>query len=143
KRAARLEAERSEPAARPARVWPEQEPSVPAEPRALNRKERRALERAERERQGLPAQRESAESESVEIVRHAERGEEAPARDRAKRSSRDEERASERRPSRDFGGEKPRRNRIGDDEVETYRIEVGEVHGVKPGNIVGAIANEA
>lgn len=26
---------------------------------------------------------------------------------------------------------------------ETYRIEVGRVHGVKPGNIVGAIANEA
>jgi ATP-dependent RNA helicase DeaD len=31
------------------------------------------------------------------------------------------------------------------DEVkrETFRIEVGHVHGVKPGNIVGAIANEA
>jgi len=28
-------------------------------------------------------------------------------------------------------------------EAETYRIEVGEVHGVKPANIVGAIANEA
>ena len=27
--------------------------------------------------------------------------------------------------------------------METYRIEVGRVHGVKPGNIVGAIANEA
>ena len=26
--------------------------------------------------------------------------------------------------------------------METYRIEVGEMHGVKPGNIVGAIANE-
>ena len=26
--------------------------------------------------------------------------------------------------------------------METYRIEVGSVHGVKPGNIVGAIANE-
>ncbi len=26
--------------------------------------------------------------------------------------------------------------------METYRIEVGRVHGVKPGNIVGAIANE-
>jgi ATP-dependent RNA helicase DeaD len=25
----------------------------------------------------------------------------------------------------------------------TYRIEVGHAHGVKPGNIVGAIANEA
>ncbi len=28
-------------------------------------------------------------------------------------------------------------------EMETYRIEVGAVHGIKPGNIVGAIANEA
>ena len=27
--------------------------------------------------------------------------------------------------------------------METFRTEVGHVHGVKPGNIVGAIANEA
>jgi len=27
--------------------------------------------------------------------------------------------------------------------METFRIEVGHMHGVKPGNIVGAIANEA
>ena len=27
--------------------------------------------------------------------------------------------------------------------METFRIEVGLQHGVKPGNIVGAIANEA
>ena len=27
--------------------------------------------------------------------------------------------------------------------METFRVEVGHVHGVKPGNIVGAIANEA
>jgi ATP-dependent RNA helicase DeaD len=26
---------------------------------------------------------------------------------------------------------------------ETFRLEVGHAHGVKPGNIVGAIANEA
>ena len=30
-----------------------------------------------------------------------------------------------------------------DHDLETYRIEVGSTHGVKPGNIVGAIANEA
>ena len=36
------------------------------------------------------------------------------------------------------------RYRIPDDAtMETYRIEVGRVHGVQPGNIVGAIANEA
>ena len=27
--------------------------------------------------------------------------------------------------------------------MENFRIEVGHLHGVKPGNIVGAIANEA
>jgi ATP-dependent RNA helicase DeaD len=27
--------------------------------------------------------------------------------------------------------------------METFRIEVGSVHSIKPGNIVGAIANEA
>jgi ATP-dependent RNA helicase DeaD len=27
--------------------------------------------------------------------------------------------------------------------METYRVEVGHAHGVKPANIVGAIANEA
>ncbi|GAC1510749.1 MAG: hypothetical protein NVS1B6_17500 [Steroidobacteraceae bacterium] len=27
--------------------------------------------------------------------------------------------------------------------METFRIEVGSVHGIKPGHIVGAIANEA
>ena len=27
--------------------------------------------------------------------------------------------------------------------METYRVEVGHVHGVQPANIVGAIANEA
>ena len=27
--------------------------------------------------------------------------------------------------------------------METFRIEVGSAHGIKPGNIVGAIANEA
>ncbi|HEY6641616.1 DEAD/DEAH box helicase [Povalibacter sp.] len=33
--------------------------------------------------------------------------------------------------------------RIDDSELQTYRVEVGEIHGIKPSNIVGAIANEA
>jgi len=33
--------------------------------------------------------------------------------------------------------------RLADEDTETFRIEVGYVHGVKPGNIVGAIANVA
>ena len=40
---------------------------------------------------------------------------------------------------------RPKRSKSSDEEVqkETFRIEVGSTHGVKPGNIVGAIANEA
>lgn len=54
------------------------------------------------------------------------------------------------RPPRgdDAGGERPRRDPVaprGEPELgmESYRIEVGHSHGVKPANIVGAIANEA
>ncbi len=56
------------------------------------------------------------------------------------------------RPVRDTRGEsrhsrtsekRGRRNRNDDIPMEPYRIEVGFIHGVKPGNIVGAIANEA
>ena len=64
----------------------------------------------------------------------------------------DEPRASHRDeradgPGDEPGGERPRRpareGRLRDEDTETYRIEVGYVHGVKPGNIVGAIANVA
>ena len=37
----------------------------------------------------------------------------------------------------------PKAPRATDMDMETFRIEVGHVHGVQPGNIVGAIANEA
>jgi ATP-dependent RNA helicase DeaD len=57
------------------------------------------------------------------------------------------------RPEREHGertfGERPPRTpkervaRAPDAGMETYRIEVGYDHGVKPGNIVGAVANEA
>jgi ATP-dependent RNA helicase DeaD len=40
-------------------------------------------------------------------------------------------------PDRDGGSARK------DQRLETYRIEVGHAHGVQPGNIVGAIANEA
>ncbi len=56
-----------------------------------------------------------------------------PARD--DRSSRSDRPQKDRKPKRTFGGG-------ADIEMETYRIEVGHAHGVKPGNIVGAIANE-
>jgi ATP-dependent RNA helicase DeaD len=60
------------------------------------------------------------------------------------------------RAPRDFGdrperGERPERAeraprpraQINDEKLETFRVEVGHVHRVKPGNIVGAVANEA
>jgi len=43
-------------------------------------------------------------------------------------------------PQRPHRDERPRGAEKG---FQTYRIEVGKVHGVQPGNIVGAIANEA
>jgi ATP-dependent RNA helicase DeaD len=55
-------------------------------------------------------------------------------------SSRDESSSS----MRDRPNGKNRKGRRGTDEnMEKYRIEVGHAHGVRPGNIVGAIANEA
>ena len=51
--------------------------------------------------------------------------------DRDDRAPRDRER----KPKRSFGAGS-------DIEMEVFRIEVGRNHGVKPGNIVGAIANE-
>jgi ATP-dependent RNA helicase DeaD len=50
------------------------------------------------------------------------------------------------RPRKDSFPSEPRPNSkrpAGDVNMETYRVEVGHEHGVKPGNIVGAIANEA
>jgi ATP-dependent RNA helicase DeaD len=60
--------------------------------------------------------------------------------ERAKPSEREREREREERPSsRD---EAPRR-KSGPAQMETFRLEVGSVHGIKPANIVGAIANES
>jgi ATP-dependent RNA helicase DeaD len=50
------------------------------------------------------------------------------------------------RPARGDAPAAPRKERVprsADTGMATYRIEVGHAHGVKPGNIVGAIANEA
>ena len=62
-----------------------------------------------------------------------------------KRPDRAEGRADGQRP-RDRGRERSRPgggHSRADLDTETYRIEVGHDHGVSPGNIVGAIANEA
>jgi ATP-dependent RNA helicase DeaD len=67
--------------------------------------------------------------------------EDRPQRDRGDRDSFSQR---EDRPQRD---RKAKPKRVfgaggGAIEMETFRIEVGHTHGVKPGNIVGAIANE-
>ncbi|MDX2494838.1 MAG: DEAD/DEAH box helicase, partial [Desulfuromusa sp.] len=50
------------------------------------------------------------------------------------------EEVREERPERSTS---PRReSKTSDDQMQTYRIEVGRKHGVEPGNIVGAISNE-
>jgi len=52
--------------------------------------------------------------------------------------------AFEQRPQREERDQRRRETgRLPDSESERFRIEVGHEHGVKPGNIVGAIANEA
>lgn len=67
----------------------------------------------------------------------------APASDAERAPPRESERAPRERPARaerPERNERPRRQEAG---METFRVEVGHSHGVKPANIVGAIANEA
>ncbi len=73
------------------------------------------------EREDMPVERDSRDSRD--------------SRDNRDRDSR--ERGEGRRRERDFGDRAP------DSGMVRYRIEVGRNHGVKPKNIVGAIANEA
>jgi ATP-dependent RNA helicase DeaD len=61
---------------------------------------------------------------------------------RPERPSRDKFERGE-RPERPAFPKKERVVRPADAGMTTFRIEVGYDHGVKPGNIVGAIANEA
>ncbi len=56
---------------------------------------------------------------------------------------RDKERGNQGRDRGDRKGKSPRNQRRPEEGMQRYRIEVGHVHGAKPGNIVGAIANEA
>ncbi|MBT5331873.1 MAG: DEAD/DEAH box helicase [Porticoccaceae bacterium] len=72
-------------------------------------------------------------------------------------SFRDSDRSRGRSKNRDFDDERPRKSKRdrnaekssgkhqndADIDMETYRLEVGHNHEVKPGDIVGAIANEA
>jgi ATP-dependent RNA helicase DeaD len=58
-----------------------------------------------------------------------------PARERDDRGSKRERKRGPREGMVDLGDE------IGAD-MESFRVEVGRIHGVKPGNLVGAVANE-
>jgi ATP-dependent RNA helicase DeaD len=70
----------------------------------------------------------------------SDRNDRGAPRDRGSRPERGGERGAER------GGERVKRERKSgppSEGMQRYRIEVGHTHGAKPGNIVGAIANEA
>ncbi|MCW8386827.1 DEAD/DEAH box helicase [Fluoribacter dumoffii] len=61
------------------------------------------------------------------------------------RSGKFERSRDDRKSFADKKGSRDGRKKFNDEQVEQdlFRIDVGKVHGVKPGNIVGAIANEA
>ena len=75
-----------------------------------------------------------------------------PGRSASRKSRRDKDKDNERKPADTKRAKevtaKPERKTQADKDrldsgMERFRIEVGNTHGVKPGNIVGAIANEA
>jgi ATP-dependent RNA helicase DeaD len=87
--------------------------------------------------------------QSVMAPADAPREKHKPDRRDDRRDDRGEGRREERKP-RKKAGEAPHRDRSRPDDLpppdkdmERFRIEVGHEHNVKPGNIVGAIANEA
>ncbi len=92
------------------------------EPASRERSDRAPRERAGNERRPSP-EREGAASRPVREHKPREHG------------------AHESAP-REFG-HRPVRAHATEEGKRTYRIEVGHEHGVKPGNIIGAIANEA
>jgi ATP-dependent RNA helicase DeaD len=69
-----------------------------------------------------------------------------PRNDRDDRNDRNDRARGDRGGRNERGGDRPKRERKSgppSEGMQRYRIEVGHTHGAKPGNIVGAIANEA
>jgi ATP-dependent RNA helicase DeaD len=97
-------------------------------------RKREPVERAER------SARTHESSDRARANKPARAYESAPDRthESGHESSHQSERDRPRMPKKDIGPRQPP-----EAGMETYRIEVGHMHGVKPGNIVGAIANEA
>ena len=94
---------------------------------------------------GKPLAAKAAPGATSRPARPAERGAAAaPRRQPERKEGRKEERKEDRKAGKEPSADRPARS---DDKVdvgmERFRIEVGHQHGVKPGNIVGAIANEA
>ena len=111
-------------------------PERPPEARAA-----RAFDREERAPPGdrnRPAERERPRERPADHERPAERHAE-----RERPAERPAERERERPAARERPSPREQAQRSGPAQMETFRIEVGSVHGIKPGNIVGAIANEA
>ena len=97
-------------------------------------------------RRPLLVQAGAAESEPAKGAHPGSRP--APGKPHRERRDRDDARQSaDDRPPRDPASRPARKPRNDKEKLdvgmERYRLEVGHVHGVKPGNIVGAIANEA
>ncbi len=79
---------------------------------------------------------------SVAAERRAERPAHAERPGPADRPSTHDQPSVPDRPEPPARADRPNRRAVAG-EMETFRLEVGAVHGIKPGNIVGAIANEA
>lgn len=90
-----------------------------------------------------PAPRESWGSDKPVSGGRFERAERFERNDRPERSERFERPERAERSERSAAPRKERVPRAPDEGMQTFRIAVGHAHGVKPGNIVGAIANEA
>jgi len=107
-------------------------------PREPTSRDRTSGERAPRERASAErAPRERSASERRPSAEH-DGAVSRPPREHKPR----EHGAHDGAPPREFG-HRPARAHATEEGKRTYRIEVGHEHGVKPGNIVGAIANEA
>jgi len=87
-----------------------------------------------------PRERDSRREETRGASRERPAAHERPA---AQERPAARERPAEREPRERDSHREERPRKSGPAQMETFRIEVGSVHSIKPGNIVGAIANEA
>lgn len=105
---------------------------------------REKYEPASRERAERPAPRERGSNERrPPHAREAGAAGHHPARESKPAERRPREHGTHDRAPPHELGHRPVRAHATEEGKRTYRIEVGHEHGVKPGNIVGAIANEA